>query len=504
MTEYVDVLIVGAGISGIAAAYYLGERCPQLSWTIVEGRDAIGGTWDFFRYPGVRSDSDMYTLGFRFRPWTGEQAIADGAAIRQYICDTAREYGIDRKIRFNCRVSRIEWSSGSAEWKVDIESPHDEPLRIRCNFLFMCTGYYRYDQGYTPRWPGMDDFAGDIVHPQDWGARGARRHSPSHSPSHSPDGAELDYAGKRVIVIGSGATAVTIVPALAQKAEHVTMLQRSPSYVVSMPARDEQVNQLRGRLPAALVSWLARWKMILFAIYYYRKARAHPGETRKMVLAGIRGQLGPDYDVERHFNPAYNPWDQRVCIAADADLFQAIDAGSVSMVTDHIERFVDEGIRLESGEILRADIIVTATGMRMRIMDGVDIIVDGQAVQLGDTLSYKGFMYSNIPNLASSFGYTNASWTLKCELICEYVCRLLNYMERRGYQHCVPRLETDALTAEPMIDFTSGYVRRAQADLPKQGSRRPWKVYQNYVRDLLMMRHGRLNDGVMEFKRTER
>ena len=497
MPEYVDVLIVGAGISGIAAAYYIGERCPHLRWTIVEGRAAIGGTWDFFRYPGVRSDSDMYTLGYRFHPWTGEKAIADGAAIRRYIRDTAREYGIDQRIRFHHRVSGIEWSSQAAEWTVDIERPApSEALQMRCKFLFMCTGYYRYDEGYTPDWRGMDDFAGDIVHPQAWGARAAH----SKGPLHSADDADLDYAGKHVIVIGSGATAVTIVPALARKAEHVTMLQRSPSYVVSMPARDDQVNRLRGRLPDALLSWLARWKMILFTSYYYRKARINPGETREMVLGGIRGLLGPDYDVERHFNPVYNPWDQRVCVAADADLFHAIRTGAVSMVTDHIERFVNEGIRLESGEILSADIIVTATGMRMRIMDGVEIIVDGEAVELGDSLSYKGIMYSNIPNLASSFGYTNASWTLKCELICEYVCRLLNYMARRGYQRSVPRLEWDSQITEPMIDFTSGYALRAQTDLPKQGSQRPWKVYQNYLKDLLMMRYGRLNDGVMEFK----
>ena len=485
MTERVDVLIVGAGISGIAAAYYLGERCPQLSWTIVEGRAAIGGTWDFFRYPGVRSDSDMYTLGYRFRPWRGEEAIADGSAILRYLKDTAREFGIDRKIRFNHRVRRISWSSGAAEWTVDIERPpHDEPLQIRCNFLFMCTGYYRYDRGYRPDWLGMDEFAGDIAHPQAWVS-------------------DSEYAGKRVVVIGSGATAVTIVPALARKASHVTMLQRSPSYVVSMPARDDQVKRLRGALPAGLASWLARWKMILFAAYFYRKAKLHPQETREMVLEGIRGQLGADYDVERHFNPAYKPWDQRVCVAADADLFEAINAGTVSMVTDRIERFVEEGILLKSGEIVPADIIVTATGMTMRIMDGVEIIVDGQSVQLGDTLSYKGFMYSNIPNLASSFGYTNASWTLKCELICEYVCRLLNYMARRDYGHCVPRLEADTQGAEPMIDFTSSYVRRARADLPKQGRGPPWKVYQNYVKDLLMMRYGRLNDGVMEFHRTK-
>ena len=496
MPEYVDVLIVGAGISGIAAAYYLGDRCPHLSWTIVEGRAAIGGTWDFFRYPGVRSDSDMYTLGYRFRPWTGEKAIADGASILRYLKDTAREFGIDKRIRFGHRVCRIEWSSDSAEWMVDIErQPHDEPLQIRCSFLFMCTGYYRYDRGYTPEWLGMEDFAGNIAHPQDWGAR-------RHSPSHSPDGAELDYAGKRVIVIGSGATAVTIVPALARKAKHVTMLQRSPSYVASIPAIDPTAARLRKRLPFKLAAWLMRWLQILRQRYFYNLARNKPQKARDMILDGVRAALGPDYDVERHFNPRYNPWDERLCLVTDNDLFDAIKTGAVSMATDRIERFVNEGIRLVSGETLRADIIVTATGMRMRIMDGIEIIVDGEAVELGDSLSYKGIMYSNIPNLASSFGYTNASWTLKCELICEYVCRLLNYMERRDYKHCVPRLEADSQTAAPMIDFTSGYVRRAQADLPKQGSQHPWKVYQNYIKDLLMMRYGRLNDGVMEFRRV--
>ena len=496
--DTVDVLIVGAGISGIAAAYYLGARCPQLSWTIVEGRDALGGTWDFFRYPGLRSDSDMFTLGYRFRPWRGEDAIADGASILEYLKDTAREFGIDRRIRFGCRVSRVAWSSGEARWTVDIERGGDK-AQICCNFLFMCTGYYRYDQGYTPEWTGMADFAGTVVHPQDWRAR-----KDNTDNTDSADSAAPDYAGKRVIVIGSGATAVTIAPALARKAKHVTMLQRSPSYVVSMPARDNQVNQLRGRLPDRLVSWLARWKMILFGIYYYRKARVNPGETRDMILQGIRGIMGPGFDVERHFGPAYKPWDQRVCVAPDADLFRAINAGKVSMVTDHIERFVEEGLQLRSGEILPADIIVTATGMRMKIMDGVEIIVDGQNVQLGATQSYKGLMYSDIPNLASAFGYTNASWTLKCELICEYVCRLLNYMDRRGYQQCVPRPDAESPASEPMIDFTSGYVQRARDALPKQGAQPPWRVYQNYLKDLLVLRFGQLDDGVMEFRRLRR
>jgi len=488
------VLIVGAGISGIAAAYYLGRRCPSLSWAIVEARAAIGGTWDFFRYPGVRSDSDMYTLGYRFRPWTGEKAIADGPAILQYIKDTAREFGIDRKIRFNHRVSRVAWSSARAEWSVSIKrGDAGERVEMSSKFLFMCSGYYRYDRGYTPKWLGVDDFAGLIVHPQDWGA-------PTHSPSLKADRDDLEYAGKRVIVIGSGATAVTIVPALAQKAKHVTMLQRSPSYIASIPAKDPTAARLRLRLPFSLASWLMRWLQIMRQRYFYHLARSSPQKARDMLLDGVRGALGPDYDVERHFTPRYNPWDERLCLVPDNDLFNAIKAGAVSMVTDRIDRFVEQGIRLESGELLPADIIVTATGMRMRIMDGVDITVDGEPVNLGDALSYKGIMFSNIPNLALSFGYTNASWTLKCELICEYVCRLLNYMERRGFKRCVPRLEADSPISEPMINFTSGYVRRAQAELPKQGTRRPWKVYQNYLKDLLMMRYGRLNDGVMEFE----
>lgn len=482
MTEKVDVLIVGAGLSGIAAAYYLGARCPQLSWIIVEGRDSIGGTWDLFRYPGVRSDSDMYTLGYRFRPWAGEKAIADGPAILQYIKDTAREFGIDRKIRFDHRVARVAWSSERAEWRVTIKQGEGgEHREMRCRFLFMCSGYYCYDRGYRPEWRGMEDFAGDIVHPQAWRD-------------------DLEYAGKRVVVIGSGATAVTMAPALAERAGHVTLLQRSPSYVASVPARDPTAARLRKRLPFKLAAWLMRWLQISRQRYFYHVARSKPQQARDMLLEGVRGALGPDYDIERHFSPRYNPWDERLCLVPDNDLFNAIKAGAVTMATDRIERFVAEGIRLESGELLPADIIVTATGLRMKLMHGVEILVDGEAVELGDTLSYKGIMYSDIPNLASSFGYTNASWTLKAELICEYVCRLLNYMARRGYVQCRPRLSVDQAETAPFIDFSSGYVRRALAELPKQGTRRPWIVYQNYFKDLLMMRFGRLNDGVMEFK----
>ena len=498
MTESVDVLIVGAGLSGIAAAYYLQRRCPNRSFAIVEGREALGGTWDLFRYPGVRSDSDMYTLGYRFRPWTGDKAIAEGPEILQYLKDTAREFGIDKLIRFEQRARRIAWSSESAEWTVDIErGGAAEALQMRCKFLFMCTGYYRYDQGYTPQWEGREHFQGQIVHPQQWGALGASR----QDPTHSAEGEGLDIAGKRIVVIGSGATAVTLAPALAETAAHVTMLQRSPSYVVSLPSRDGISRWLHRHLPFKLAAWLARWRLILRQMYYFALARAKPQQTRRLILEGVRQELGPDYDVERHFAPRYQPWDQRLCLTPDSDLFKAINAGAVSVVTARIDRFVETGIRLESGETLPADIIVTATGLQMKLMHGVEILVDGAPIKLGDTRSYMGMMYSGIPNLASAFGYTNASWTLKAELICEYVCRLLNHMERRGYEQCRPRFETETSATEAFIDFSSGYVRRALESLPKQGARRPWRAYQNYLKDLLLLRYGRLHDGVMEFRR---
>lgn len=484
MSESLDVLIVGAGLSGIAAAYYLQTRCPRQTFAILESRASLGGTWDLFRYPGIRSDSEMYTLGYRFRPWTGQQAIASGPAILQYLKDTAREFGIDRRIRFGQRVTKIAWSSPTAQWTVSITSTETSQERqIRCKFLFMCTGYYRYDQGYTPRWPGMEDFAGQITHPQNWSQ-------------------DLDYNDKRLVIIGSGATAVTMAPALAENAAKVTVLQRSPSYIVGGPSRDASALRLHKRLPASLATPLNRWRLILRQIVQFHIARGKPKETRANILQGIRQILGPAYpqrDLERHFSPPYDPWDQRVCLAPDSDFFHAIKAGKLSIVTQRIDRFVAEGIRLESGQLLPADIIVTATGLRMQIMHGVDIFVDERPVKLGDTLSYKGLMYSGIPNLASAFGYTNASWTLKAELICEYVCRLLNHMERRGYAQCAPRPDADMET-EAYIDFSSGYVQRALHALPKQGKRRPWKVYQNYLKDLLVMRFGPLDDGVLEFK----
>jgi monooxygenase len=488
--EHVDVLIVGAGLSGIAAAYYLQTRLPTKRYAILEARSEIGGTWDLFRYPGVRSDSDMQTLGYSFRPWMEAKSIADGPAILRYIRETAAEYGIDQQIRFNQRLRRAEWSSAEGRWTVEVERTQTgdqraervERVQMTCAFLYMCTGYYEYTQGYTPEWPGRERFAGRIIHPQEWPA-------------------DLDYAQKRMVVIGSGATAVTLVPALAQRAAHVTMLQRSPTYIVARPSEDAVVNWLRHRLPMPLAHRLARSKNILLGMYFYTLARRRPDFTKQAILRMTRAQLGPEYDVEAHFSPTYNPWDQRICIVPDADLFAAIKAGKVSVVTDQIESFTATGIRLRSGDELPADVIVTATGLNMRLMSGVQLIVDGAPVALGETVSYRGMMYSGVPNLASSFGYTNASWTLKCELIAQYVCRLLAYMDAHCYTECLPQRSATVVGMESAVNLTSGYVSRALATLPRQGANKPWRTYQNYARDLLNLRFSRMNDGAMVFSR---
>ncbi|MFT6570793.1 MAG: cation diffusion facilitator CzcD-associated flavoprotein CzcO [Sphingomonas echinoides] len=404
--EHFDVVVVGAGISGIGAGYHLQTQCPDRSYVILEGRAALGGTWDLFRYPGIRSDSDMFTLGYAFKPWTEAKAIADGPSILKYVSDTARDYGIDRHIRFGHHVKRAAWSTADARWTVEAEGP-DGPVAFTCNFLFMCSGYYNYARGHAPEWPGMEDFGGRIVHPQFWPA-------------------DLDYAGKNVVVIGSGATAVTLVPAMAESAAHVTMLQRSPTYVVSRPAEDATANWLRAKLPAKLAYGLVRWRNVLFQMFFFNLARKRPEKTKERLIEMVRGELGADYDVATHFTPRYNPWDQRLCLVPDADLFAVIKSGKASVVTDTIAHFTRDGITLQSGAELPADVVVTATGLELQLLSDVAFSVDGAPVDLSKTFNYKGMMFSDVPNMATSFGYTNASWTLKADLTCAYVCRLLN------------------------------------------------------------------------------
>jgi monooxygenase len=483
--EHFDVIVVGAGLSGIGAAYHLQANCPRKRYVILEGRDAIGGTWDLFRYPGIRSDSDMYTLGYSFKPWREAKAIADGPSIRKYVRDTASENGIDRNIRFRHSVKRASWSSDSARWTVEAERGEAKELvRFTCNFLFMCSGYYSYAGGYDPEFAGRDAFAGTIVHPQKW-----------------PE--DLDYKGKQVVVIGSGATAVTLVPAMANDAAHVTMLQRSPTYVVSRPAEDAFANWLRRNLPARLAYAITRWHHVLFGMYFFNLARKKPAKVKQALIDMVRKELGTDYDVETNFTPRYNPWDQRLCLVPDSDLFRAIKAGRASVVTDTIDTFTPTGIRLASGKELAADIVVTATGLKMELLAGMQVTVDGIAQNMSRTMSYKGMMYSDVPNLASSFGYTNASWTLKCDLTCEYVCRLLAYMDRHGYEECRPRRDPSVGEA-PWLDFSSGYVQRAKDVLPRQGTKKPWKLYQNYALDLVTLRYGKVDDGTMQFSAPRR
>ncbi len=481
--EHLDVLIVGAGLSGVAAAYHLQTRCPGKSYAILEGRDAIGGTWDLFRYPGIRSDSDMYTLGYTFRPWPSDRAIADGASIRDYIQDTAREHGIDRKIRFGHRVLRASWSSASARWTIDaIRTDSGAAVRLTCGFLFMCSGYYSYQDGYTPIIPGVERFGGRIAHPQRWTD-------------------DIAYAGKRVIVIGSGATAVTLAPALATTATHVTLLQRSPTYVVSRPSVDRVATRLQRSLPAGVAHDLTRWKNVLLGSAFYGFCRRFPDRARRLITRGVRAQVGPGVDVDTHFNPSYAPWDQRLCLTPDADLFDAIKRGRIEVVTDQIETYTETGLALRSGRRLDADLIVTATGLRMLFLGGLQLTVDGRAIDPAATRSYKGAMMSDVPNLAMALGYTNASWTLKCELIAQYVCRLLLYMDQRGYRSCVPHADAD-VGDEPLLALSSGYIQRAQGQFPRQGAKVPWKLYQNYVRDLIMLRHRTVDDGALVFRRA--
>jgi len=484
-TEHLDVLIVGAGLSGIGAAHHLQRQRPNDSWAIVEAREAIGGTWDLFRYPGIRSDSDMHTLGYRFRPWVEQKSIADGDSILRYVCETARQAGIDEKIRFDRRVVAASWSSAEARWTVTVESSAGAQESITCSFLWMCSGYYRYDQGYTPEFPGIEDFGGEVVHPQHW-----------------PE--DLDYAGKRVVVIGSGATAVTLVPAMAADAAKVTMLQRSPTYVVSVPGEDAIANWLRRTIGERRAYALVRWKNVGLQSFFYRLSRRRPRLMRSVIRRGVVRALPPGFDVDTHFNPRYNPWDQRVCLVPDSDLFGALADGSAEIVTDTIKGFDADGIELESGRRLDADVVITATGLNLLFLGGAELTVDGEEVDLGRRFTYKGMMLSGVPNLAFTIGYTNASWTLKADLVAEYTCRLLDHMEAGGYEVCAPEVSDPGLGEEPLLDFTSGYVLRSLAELPKQGSKEPWKLRQNYPLDLRSLRHGPVDDQMRFGRAAER
>lgn len=478
--DILDVLIIGAGLSGIGAACQLRRQCPGKRFAILEARDAIGGTWDLFRYPGIRSDSDMYTLGYRFRPWTNPKAIADGPSIREYIRDTAEEGGIASHIRFRQKVISAAWSSSDACWTVVAEHAiSGERSTVHTRFLYSCSGYYSYDEAYRPTFDGEADFRGTLVVPQFW-------------PEH------LDYTGKRVVVVGSGATAVTVVPSMAETAAHVTMLQRSPSYIVSRPAEDRIAQGLRRILPERAAYAVTRWKNVLVGMFFFKLARSRPGPVRQHIVKMAARQLNSGYDVATHFTPDYKPWDQRVCAVPDGDLFRAIRKGRASVVTDTIDRFTAGGIRLASGKELPADIVVIATGLKLNVMGGITLTIDGRPCHPNEAMAYKGMMLSDVPNLAMAFGYTNASWTLKADLTAEYVCRLLRYMDRHRHSIAVPRREP-GVERMPFLNFTSGYVQRAQHLLPQQGTRAPWQVYQNYLQDLVTIRFGRIADGVMRF-----
>jgi monooxygenase len=480
--EHLDVLIVGAGLSGIGAAHHLQQDRPHDSWAILEARDAIGGTWDLFRYPGIRSDSDMHTLGYRFKPWTEAKSIADGDSILRYVRATAAESGIDEKIRFDRKVVSASWSTPDARWTVTAESGAGETETLTCDFLWMCSGYYSYDQGYTPDFQGIDQFAGRVIHPQHW-----------------PE--DADVAGKKVVVIGSGATAVTLVPALAREGAEVTMLQRSPTYVLSVPGEDPIANALRRWLGDKRSYAVTRWKNVVLQNLFFRLCRARPRIAKKLIRKGVMQHLPEGYDVDKHFKPKYNPWDQRVCLVPDADLFKSLADGSAEIATDTIESFDEGGIKLTSGRHLDADVVVTATGLKLQFLGGAAVEIDGEAPDVADVFTYKGMMLSEVPNFVFTIGYTNASWTLKADLVAEYVCRLLGHMEAGGYDICAPLLTDPSIKAEPLLDFNSSYVLRSIAELPKQGSKEPWKLRQNYPVDLRSLRFGPVDDD-MRFARS--
>ena len=481
-SDYVDVLIVGAGLSGIGSARHLQRACPDRSFALLESRAALGGTWDLFRYPGIRSDSDMYTLGYSFKPWLERKALADGPSILRYLRETAAETGVDQHIRYRHKVRSANWNSSESRWTVLVQRGESgEQVELRCQFLLMCCGYYDYDKGYTPDFAGTDEFGGRIVHAQHW-----------------PE--DLEYRGKKVIVVGSGATAVTLVPELARETAHTIMLQRSPTYIASVPEEDSTAAWLQRFLPGSWVYRITRWKRVLLQMYVYALSRRRPALVKRFLLGKVREALGPDYDVRTHFTPSYNPWDQRLCAVPEGDMFKAIREQRAEVVTDHIECFTRSGILLQSGRELEADIIVLATGLNLKFMGGAQLSVDGQAVDPSALYVYRGMMFGNIPNLAQVFGYTNASWTLKSDLTGDFICRLVNCMRKTGASTVTPRLREGTVEEEPMLNLNSGYVLRSAGQFPKQGVKLPWRLYQNYILDFLQLRLRPLRDSVLEFR----
>ncbi|MDB9855305.1 NAD(P)/FAD-dependent oxidoreductase [Gammaproteobacteria bacterium] len=474
-----DIIIVGAGISGIAAGYNLQKSCPDKSFAILEGREALGGTWDLFKYPGVRSDSDMHTLGFRFKPWIHKKAIADGPSILKYLNETVDDYNLREKITYNQKVIAANWVSDSSIWELTVDDNGQE-ISMSCNFLFLCGGYYSYDKPYMPDFPGMDEFNGRVIHPQFWDE-------------------SLDYSNKKVVVIGSGATAVTLVPAIAESAKQTTMLQRSPSYVISAPAEDSWNNVLNKIFPVKFTYFVIRWKNILRTIIGFYLSRKYPERIKERLINLVREELGQDFDVEKHFTPSYKPWDQRMCLVPDGDLFSAIKDNRANVVTDTIDTFTPTGILLNSGNEIEADIIISATGIELNALNDINVSVDGVKVEANRKLSYKGMMLSGVPNLAISFGYVNSSWTLRADLTCEYVCRLINTMDKEGCAACSPEEDLNALVEDDYIDFTSGYVQRALDRLPKQGKKSPWRNYQNYLLDIFYVRLFSIKDSTLRF-----
>ncbi len=485
-SRHADIIIIGAGIAGIGMARYLTKYCPDKTFLILERRQNLGGTWDFFRYPGIRCDSDMYTLGYAFKPWKNAQMITEAPAILEYLQETVQENGIEGNIRYGLQVKTADWSTDDATWRLKVKPEAGGRHRTyTCNFLLSCTGYYNYDQGYQPEFEGQDDFAGPIVHPQRW-----------------PD--DLDYAGKRVVVIGSGATAVTLIPSMADSAKHVTMLQRSPSYVMSIPRRDPVTDALRRVLPEQLVHRATRLRNASLQFGSYQFSRRYPNLMRKLLLGLVERQIGDVVDM-RHFKPFYNPWDERLCAVPDGDFFKVLRAGKASIITDHIDRITRTGIRLKSGQELDADIIVSATGLNIQVMGGIALTVDGVPRQIPDTWSYKSLMFSDIPNLIMVVGYVNVSWTMKVDFTGEYAARLFRYMDSRGYDTCVPVNDDPTLAEDPdyYAGLTSGYVQRALHLQPKIGNRSPWRPGNNFLRDLIALRYGAINDGVLRFSRQQ-